>query len=295
MNTFVTKILNGDGLAAEIRRDLKNKIAHFRVQPGLAIILVGHDPASEIYVDFKRKASEEVGIAIRTLEFEMSVTEKKLLETIESLNADAAVHGILVQLPLPDHMNPSTIIEAVNPAKDVDGLTAVNLGRLVAHSGPTLIPATPKGIWRLLAETHTHLDGKVAVVIGRSLIVGHPVTELLWSTGATTIVCHRRTRDLASYTKNADLLISAVGQANLITKAMVKPGAIIIDAGIVREKGRVVGDVDFANVRDLASYITPVPGGVGPMTVAALLENTWIAMRRQLGYDEKDEATADDL
>lgn len=286
MNEHVTKILNGEGIAREIRAELKHKISHFRIQPSLAIVLIGHDPASHIYVDFKKKASIEVGIQIKTIEFDMTVKEREVLDAIESLNIDPTIHGILVQLPFPDHLSVARLIRSIDPRKDVDGLTPLNFGNLATGFGEYFIPATAKGIMALLKQTHVDLVGQTVVIIGRSLIVGHPLVELFMRSGATVTICHRRTKNLSSFTKKADIVISGVGQADLITEDMVQDGVIVIDAGIVKKDHRIVGDVDFNRVSQKASFITPIPGGVGPMTVAALLENTWIAMRRIEGYEE---------
>lgn len=285
----ITKILNGTGLAREIRNDLRTKILSSKVKPGLAVILVGQDPASQIYIDFKKKASEEVGIQLESFECEEDFPEKKLLKLIKKLNEKKSIHGILVQLPLPDHIDEQKIIAAILPEKDVDGFHPVNVGWLsIGH--PLIVSATAKAIWRMIQSTNVEVKGKEAVIVGASNIVGKPIAQILLNKRATVTVCHSRTKDLALHTLRADILVSAVGKSNLITSDMVKPGAIVVDAGISRtEEGKVVGDVDFERVKEVASWISPVPGGVGPMTVAMLLENTYEAMRRLEGLDKHNE------
>lgn len=276
---MVTKILNGAGIAEDIRAQLRTKIERSRVKPGLAVILVGHDPASRMYIDFKKQASQEVGLYLMTYEFEESVKQKTLLKLIDKLNKNKKIHGILVQLPLPEHIEDVEILRRIDPRKDVDGFHPFNVG-MMSVGFPTLLPATPKGMMRLLEETGISLTGKEAVVVGASNIVGKPLAQLLLNAGATVTVCHSQTQDIALHTRRADILAVAVGQAHLITADMVKDGVVILDAGINRdENDRVVGDVDFEGVREKASFITPVPGGVGPMTVAMLMENTYEAMR----------------
>lgn len=289
----VTKILNGKGLAAKSRLTLKHKITKSRVRPGLAVVLVGHDPASQIYILFKKQASEEVGIYLESYEMRENVSQAKLIKLIEKLNRNKKIHGILVQLPLPDHLDPYEVMAAIDPAKDVDGFHPENIGWLSigderAHRG--LMPATTKGIWTLIQSTRMDVKGKHVVMVGASNIVGKPTAQLLLNKGATVTVCHKLTQDLGKHTREADILITATGVAGLITGDMVKKGAMVIDAGITRHKGKVVGDVAYDEVEDIVSYITPVPGGVGPMTVASLLENTWLAMRRQHGHDDEDAA-----
>lgn len=287
--THITKILNGTGLAREIRNDLRTKILASKVKPGLAVILVGQDPASQIYVDFKKKASEEVGIQLESFECEEDFPEKKLLKLIKKLNEKRSIHGILVQLPLPDQIDEQKIIAAIVPEKDVDGFHPVNVGWLsIGH--PLIVSATAKAIWRMIQSTNVEVKSKEVVILGASNIVGKPIAQILLNKRATVTVCHSRTKDLALHTLRADVLVSAVGKPNLITADMVKPGAIVVDAGISRtEEGKVVGDVDFERVKEVAGWISPVPGGVGPMTVAMLLENTWEAMRRLEGLEAHSE------
>lgn len=281
----VTKILNGTGLAREIRAQLRTKILSSKIKPGLAVVLVGQDPASQIYVDFKKKASEEVGIELQSFECDEDFPEKKLLKLIKKLNESRSIHGILVQLPLPDHIDEEKVISAIIPEKDVDGFHPVNVGWLsIGH--PLIVSATAKAIWRMIQSTHVEVKGKEVVIVGASNIVGKPIAQILLNKRATVTVCHSRTADLALHTSRADILVCAVGKPNLITTDMVKEGAVVIDAGITRtEEGVVVGDVDFERVKEVAGWISPVPGGVGPMTVAMLLENTWEAMRRIEGLD----------
>lgn len=287
MTEHVTKILNGKGHAAKTRLSLKHKIKKSHTTPGLAVILVGHDPASKIYVKFKKQASEEVGIYLESYEFDGRVAQKKVVKLIEKLNKSKKIHGILVQLPLPEHLNPYEIMDAIDPIKDVDGFHPENIGWL-SIGEPRLMPATTRGIKHLVESTRMEIKGKHAVVVGASNIVGKPTAQYLLNMGATVTICHKLTENLEEHTKKADILVTATGVAGLITKEMVKKGAMVIDAGITRHKGKVVGDVKYDEVEEKVSYITPVPGGVGPMTVASLLENTWLAMRRQKGHDEQE-------
>jgi methylenetetrahydrofolate dehydrogenase (NADP+)/methenyltetrahydrofolate cyclohydrolase len=280
MSEHVVKLLSGTALAKAIRADLKKKIFDSKIKPGLAVILVGQDPASQIYVKFKSQASEEVGMYLETVELEEDISQKKLLKIIAKLNRDKKIHGILVQLPLPRQMESFAVLQAIDPAKDVDGFNPENVGWL-SIGKPNLMPATTRGIWSLVQSTHMDVKGKHVVMIGASNIVGKPTAQLFLNHGATVTICHKLTENLAHHTKLADILITATGVPNLITAEMVKPHAMVIDAGITRFKGKVVGDVAFDEVSKKADYITPVPGGVGPMTVASLLQNTWTAMRRQ--------------
>ncbi|MFH1426247.1 MAG: bifunctional 5,10-methylenetetrahydrofolate dehydrogenase/5,10-methenyltetrahydrofolate cyclohydrolase [Candidatus Kerfeldbacteria bacterium] len=281
--SHVTKILNGKGMAAQIRADLKHKIAQSDVRPGLAVVLVGHDPASKIYVKFKSQASEEVGMYLETVELPEDIKQDKVLKIIEKLNKDKKIHGILVQMPVPDHIDANTIMEAVAPWKDVDGFHPDNIGRLYMGE-PFFVPATTKGIWTLVRSTRVDIRGKHVVMVGASNIVGKPTAALFLNKGATVTICHKLTEDLAAHTQQADILITATGVPNLITADMIAEGAMVIDAGISRHKGQVVGDVALEEVADKAGFITPVPGGVGPMTVVSLLQNTWLAMRRIEGF-----------
>ena len=270
------RILDGKALAASIRVDLKQRVdalVQRGVTPGLAVILAGDDPASKVYVRNKTRACEEVGVRSQQIDYPASVTQEELISRIRKLNADAAVHGILVQLPLPKRVDAARVLEAVAPQKDVDGFHESNLGALLAGM-PRVVPCTPAGVMRLLEHAGVTLAGKHAVVLGRSNIVGKPVALLLLQKDASVTICHSKTKDLAEICRQADVLIAAVGRAKLVTADMVKPGACVIDVGVNRlGDGKLVGDVDFDAVKQVAGAITPVPGGVGPMTIAMLLEN----------------------
>ena len=273
---MAAQILDGKSLAAAIRTALKQKVdalVQRGVRPGLAVILAGDDPASRVYVRNKTLAAEQAGVASSLIEFPASVTEAQLMARISALNADPAVHSILVQLPLPKHIDGARILEAIAPAKDVDGFHEANLGALLAGR-PGVVPCTPAGVMRLIEHARVPLAGRRAVVIGRSNIVGKPLALLLLQKDATVTICHSKSGNLSDLTKHADILVGAVGRAKLVTSDMVKPGACVIDVGINRlPDGKLAGDVDFAPVKEVAGWITPVPGGVGPMTVAMLLEN----------------------
>ncbi len=266
-------IMGGKALAEKIRARIKAEVAKLSIKPGLAAIIVGENPASKVYVDIKRKTCDEVGIYSELYKLPESTTEKELLQLIEKLNYKEKIHAILIQLPLPSHLDEEKILAAVAVEKDVDGFSSVNIGRLMAGK-EAAVPCTPKGVIRLLEEYRIGIAGKNAVVIGRSKIVGRPTALLLLNRDATVTVCHSKTRNLEHYTKNADILVVAVGKPRLVTADMVKEGAVVIDVGINRVDGKLVGDVDFDSVKRKAGYITPVPGGVGPMTVAMLMENT---------------------
>ncbi|KPC77733.1 5,10-methylene-tetrahydrofolate cyclohydrolase [Thermoactinomyces vulgaris] len=275
-------IIDGKTIAKEVRSELKIEVAKLKEKgliPGLAVVLVGNHPASESYVKGKIRASEEVGINSQLIRRESSISERELLELIETLNADPAIHGILVQLPLPDHINPDKVIATISPAKDVDGFTPVNVGNMVIGQ-EALLPCTPHGIMHLLQRSGVPIAGKHAVVVGRSNIVGKPISLLLQRADATVTMCHSRTADLASHTKQADIVIAAVGRPEMLTAEHVKPGAVVIDVGVNRHEGKLVGDVKFDEVKEIASAITPVPGGVGPMTIAMLMRNTVEAAKR---------------
>jgi len=273
---MAAQILDGKTLAAAMRADLKQRVAALvqrGVRPGLAVILAGDDPASRVYVRNKTLAAEQAGVVSSLIEFPASVTEAQLMARISALNADPAVHSILVQLPLPKHIDGARILEAIAPAKDVDGFHEANLGALLAGR-PGVVPCTPAGVMRLIEHARVPLAGRRAVVIGRSNIVGKPLALLLLQKDATVTICHSKSGNLSDLTKHADILVGAVGRAKLVTADMVKPGACVIDVGINRlPDGKLAGDVDFAPVKEVAGWITPVPGGVGPMTVAMLLEN----------------------
>ena len=276
-------IIDGKALAASTRERVKEEVAALRstsgVEAGLATVLVGEDPASHVYVRRKREACEQVGIASFHHELPAGVERAELAELLARLNADERIHGVLLQLPLPPSLDPDELTALIDPRKDVDGLTPFNAG-LLMHGRPGLVPCTPAGVMGLLAHAGTPLAGAEAVVLGRSLLVGRPVAALLLREHATVTICHSRTRDLAEVCARADVLVAAVGAPALVGAEMVKPGATVIDVGINRVEDRLVGDVDFESVRERAGAITPVPGGVGPMTIAMLLAQTLTAARR---------------
>ncbi len=283
---MLAKIIDGKSLAAALRASQKRAIealAARGTRPGLAAILAGNDAASRVYVRNKARACEESGVRSEIHEFPEHVSETSLLARVAQLNADRTVHGILVQLPLPRQLDAGRIIAAVAPAKDVDGLHASNLGALL-RGQRGFVPGTPAGILRLIEHAGLALPGKHAVIIGRSTIVGKPLALLLLQKDATVTICHSKTADLAAITRQADVLIAVAGRANLVTAAMVKPGACVIDVGVNRmPDGKLAGDVDFESVRAVAGSITPVPGGVGPMTVAMLIVNTVRAAELSIG------------
>lgn len=278
-------ILSGKDLAARLKENMRSCIIDLAVSTGttphLAVIIVGNNPASQSYVKGKSKACEEVGIRNTTIALPEDVTEQELLRTIDELNANPDVHGILVQLPLPSHINGHNVMNHITPEKDVDGFHPVNVDALYTSKVTGIVPCTPKGIMHLLKDTNIDIAGKNAVVIGRSNIVGLPIAKLLLDNNATVTICHSKTQNLKDITSKADILIVAIGKAKFVTEDMVKPGAVVIDVGINRVDGKIVGDVDFDNVKEKASFITPVPGGVGPMTIACLLENTIHCFTRQ--------------
>lgn len=280
------QILDGKALAAEIRSEVKTQVAALAekgVSTALAVILVGDDSASQVYVRNKIKACADTGI--RSLEFRMpaETTQQQLLAKIAELNADEGVDGILVQLPLPKQINADAVISAIDPVKDVDGFHMANAGALVTGK-QGFVPCTPFGVMRLIEKSGVNPRGKSAVIIGRSNIVGKPMALLLLAADATVTVAHSRTPDLSAVTRNADILVAAVGRAKLIKADMVKPGAVVIDVGMNRdENGKLCGDVDFAEVKEIAGSITPVPGGVGPMTIAMLMQNTVLAAQMRRG------------
>jgi len=282
---MAARILDGKSLAAQVRAALKREAAALSqrgIRPGLAVVLAGDNPASRVYVRNKLRASEETGVRSELYELPASVSEEALLDRVLALNDDPEIHGILVQLPLPKHLNAHKVLETVSPAKDVDGFHSANLGALVAGV-PHMVPGTPAGVMRLLDHAGVPLAGARAVVIGRSSIVGKPLALLLLQRDATVTICHSKTRDLENVARSADLLVAAAGRAKLVSGAMVKPGACVIDVGVNRlDDGSIVGDVDFASASEVAGWITPVPGGVGPMTIAMLLENCVRAARASI-------------
>ena len=267
-------ILDGKMLRDKIFESLKAKLDKMQQKPTLAVILVGENPASQIYVRNKKKTAEKLGINSLSIEYPSDISEKELLNKIKELNSDEKVTAILVQLPLPAHINKNRIIDAILPQKDVDGLTPYNLGKLFSGEEPYVYPCTPKGILLLLDEYNIKLDGKNIVVVGRSNLVGKPVAQMLLKRNATVTMCHSHTKNLSEITKTADIIVSAVGK-KVIGEKMLKSDCVVIDVGIFRdENGKISGDVDFENVSKTAAYISPVPGGVGPMTIASLMLNT---------------------
>jgi methylenetetrahydrofolate dehydrogenase (NADP+)/methenyltetrahydrofolate cyclohydrolase len=272
------QVIDGKAVAAEVRERVAEDVRRFAAErdgdvPGLATVLVGEDPASQVYVANKRRQTEEVGMRSFHHELGEGTPTDELLDLIAELNEEETIDGILVQLPLPEQIDQDDVISAISPYKDVDGLTAASAG-LLAQGRPGLVPCTPRGVMELLRHAGAEVEGAEAVVLGRSILVGRPLASLLLGANATVTVCHSRTRDLAAVCSRADILIAAVGSPRLVTAEMVKPGATVIDVGTNRTDDGLVGDVDFEAVREVAGAITPVPGGVGPMTIAMLLANT---------------------
>ena len=281
---MAAQLLDGKVMSDALREEIAQKVAALKekgVTPGLAVILVGEDPASQIYVRNKGIGCEQTGMHSVTIRMPEETTQQELEDQIRALNEDPAIHGILVQLPLPRHLDEAAALAVIVPEKDVDGFHVQNAGKLL-NGLNGVVACTPKGALEMIRRTGVNLSGKEAVVVGRSNIVGKPMAVLLLQENCTVTVCHSRTADLASHTRRADVLVAAVGKAQFITADMVKPGAIVIDVGINRVDGKVVGDVDFENVKEVASWITPVPGGVGRMTITMLLQNTLEAAERTL-------------
>ncbi|MBK5914115.1 bifunctional methylenetetrahydrofolate dehydrogenase/methenyltetrahydrofolate cyclohydrolase FolD [Rhodocyclus purpureus] len=285
---MTAKILDGAALAQELRAEFKLRAEALAAQgarPGLAVILVGEDPASQVYVRNKVNACAQAGFHSEKIVLPADATAEALLAKIAALNADPAIHGILVQLPLHKHIDADAVLEAISPEKDVDGFHAENIGALT-QGNPRFIPCTPHGVMKLLEKGEVSLQGKEAVIIGRSNIVGKPMALLLLAAGATVTICHSKTADLGFHTRRADILVAAIGKPRFVSGDMIKPGAVVIDVGINRvpegqpDAGKLCGDVDFASAKEVASAITPVPGGVGPMTIAMLLANTLLAAER---------------
>ena len=281
---MAAQLIDGKNLAQNIRdgigRDVQALEAQTGVRPGLAVVLVGEDPASAVYVRNKKKACDTAGLYVADHHLSAETSQAELLTLVDQLNADPKIHGILVQLPLPAHIEGEAVLNAIAPDKDVDGFHPYNIGRLVAGE-PVFVPCTPKGVVRMIESTGEPIAGKKAVVVGRSNIVGKPVAMLLLHQHATVTMCHSRTRDLPAVCREADILVAAIGKPRFVTRDMVKEGAIVLDVGINRlDDGRLVGDVDFEPVRERAGWISPVPGGVGPMTIAMLLANTLEGARR---------------
>ncbi|OPY33068.1 MAG: Bifunctional protein FolD protein [Methanomassiliicoccales archaeon PtaU1.Bin124] len=293
---MTARILDGNLMASTISQELRERIAKLRGQgivPGLAVVLVGEDPASMQYVKMKGKNSQDLGMVARTLMMPESFSQAELIELIAELNADPRIHGILVQMPLPKHIDPQTVISKIDPKKDVDGLHPMNVGRMLSGEAGGFLPCTPHGVQVLLARNGIQTEGKHVVICGRSNIVGKPMAALMMQkqkdANATVTVCHSATKDLASYTRQADILIAAMGVAHFIKPDMVKEGAVVVDVGVSRiddataPRGyRLVGDVDFDKVKEKASAITPNPGGVGPMTRVILMSNTVLAAERSI-------------
>ena len=283
---MTARIIDGNALSARVRGEIAERAAALTargVQPCLAVMLVGADPASAVYVRNKVAGCEKAGIRSLRFDYPETATQAEVMAKLAELNADPAVHGILVQLPLPKHLDETAVLEAIDLKKDVDGFHAENVGRL-SQCREAFIPCTPHGVMKMLESSGTPVQGAEAVVIGRSNIVGKPMATLLTNAGATVTVCHSRTKDLAFHTRRADILVAAIGKPRFVTGDMIKPGATVIDVGINRlqdgpDAGKLCGDVDFESAREVAGAITPVPGGVGPMTIACLLDNTLAAYR----------------
>lgn len=283
--------IDGKAVAQEVREGVKERVDRLKEQgitPGLAVVVVGDDPASHTYVKNKQRTCENLGMRSDLYSYPASLSEEELLRTIESLNADPGIHGILVQLPLPEHIEEFTVIQAIDPDKDVDGFHPVNAGKMLIGE-EAFLPCTPHGVIKLLEHYKIEMAGKHAVVIGRSNIVGKPAGLLLLEKNATVTYCHSKTADLASFTKQADIIIVAVGRPKTLKAKHIKSGAVIIDVGINRgEDGKLCGDVDFEDVQEVASFVTPVPGGVGPMTIAMLMDNTVRSAERVLAKDKRE-------
>ncbi len=278
------QVLSGKTMSESLRQEIASRVTALKergLTPGLAVILVGNDPASEIYVRNKGNGCTEVGMYSRTINMPAETTQEELEAAIEELNADSAIHGILVQLPLPKHLDEQAALAKILPEKDVDGFHLINAGHMLTGT-EGVVACTPRGALHMIKSTGVNLSGKEAVVIGRSNIVGKPMAMLLLKENCTVTMCHSRTQNLAEHTRRADILVAAVGKAGFVTADMVKPGAIVIDVGINRVDGKVRGDVDFDAVKEVAGWITPVPGGVGKMTITMLLMNTVQAAERTL-------------
>ena len=282
---MTAQLIDGNALSRQLRESVAQRVATLKthgITPGLAVVLVGDNPASQVYVRNKVKACEDTGMHSVLEKYDASMTEAELLARIEALNDDPSIHGILVQLPLPAHMDAHKVIETISPAKDVDGFHVASAGALMVGQ-PGFWPCTPYGCMKMLESIGYSLRGKHAVVIGRSNIVGKPMAMMLLQQNATVTICHSATPDLKAMTLQADVIVAAVGKRNVLTADMVKPGAVVLDVGMNRnDEGKLCGDVDFAGVKEVASYITPVPGGVGPMTITMLMVNTLESAERLL-------------
>lgn len=279
------KLIDGKVISAAVKERVKNEVAELNakgITVGLAVIIVGEDPASKVYVSNKKKACEALGIISREYALPEATTEQELLNLIKNLNNDPEINGILCQLPLPKHLDEKLIINSIDPEKDVDAFHPVNVGKIMIGDY-YFLPCTPAGVMEMLKYEGIEVEGKNCVVIGRSNIVGKPMNMLLLHKNGTVTICHSKTKNLAEICKNADILVAAVGRPNFVTADMVKDGAVVIDVGINRVDGKLCGDVDFENVKEKASAITPVPGGVGPMTIAMLMQNTLTAAKKHNG------------
>jgi methylenetetrahydrofolate dehydrogenase (NADP+) / methenyltetrahydrofolate cyclohydrolase len=275
------KIINGKEIARKIKENIKDEIKHKKVKPGLAVVLVGDNPASQVYVNSKEKTCTEIGFYSEKhlLSGESNIGE--IINLMNQLNNNPKIHGILLQLPLPNNLDGRLAMDSIHPNKDVDGLHPMNLGNLLIGN-PTIIPCTPKGIIKLIESTGQDIEGKNAVVLGRSNLVGKPISILLMQKNATVTICHSKTKNLIDICKNADILVAAIGKPKFVTKDMVKHGAIVIDVGTNKVDGKLIGDVDYEEVKKVAGFITPNPGGVGPMTIACLMENTLELYKKQI-------------
>lgn len=284
---MAARIIDGKAISEQLRDKLREEVAALSergAKPCLAVIIVGEDPASKVYVRNKERACKQLGMDSILLRLPESTTQEELLGEVRRLNADRAVNGVLVQLPLPAHLDEQAVLREISPEKDVDGFHAVNAGRLMQGERCT-VACTPAGCLDLIRSTGVKIEGAEAVVVGRSNIVGKPMAMLLLQNNATVTICHSRTRNLAEVTRRADILVAAVGRPRMITGDMIKPGAVVIDVGINRVDGKLVGDVDFESAQEVAGWITPVPGGVGPMTITGLMRNTIAATRMQHGIE----------
>ena len=279
---MAARVIDGKAVAAAVRERVRAEVGAYEAEAGrtpkIVTVLVGEDPASQVYIRGKHRACAEAGMRSDHHDLPETASEEEVLELVGQLGADPDVDGILVQLPVPDQIDPNAVVDAIDPAKDVDGLTPVNAGRL-AHGAPGLVPCTPAGVMELLRHEGVELEGAEAVVVGRSKLVGVPVARLLLAANATVTICHSRTRDLDATCRRADVLVAAVGVPRLLGAGAVKPGAVVIDVGVNRLEGGLVGDVDYEAAAEMAAAITPVPGGVGPMTIAMLMVNTLQAAR----------------
>ena len=283
------KIIDGKAFAKRIRERVAKEVSilkeNYDLVPSLTVVLVGDDPASKVYVTSKGKQSSEAGMGSNTIHLDENVSEQDLLDLIKKLNNDTSVNGILVQLPLPKHLNATEVLDAIDPSKDVDGFHPVNAG-LLSQGRAQFVPCTPLGVMRLLEDAQIETSGKHAVIVGLSDIVGKPMAQLLLQANSTVSICHSRTRDLAQEVGRADIVVAAVGRPEMVQGEWIKEGAVVVDVGINRlDDGRLVGDVDFVSAAERASYITPVPGGVGPMTIAMLMENTLRSAANRQGID----------